>query len=399
MKKILLLGGSNQQIPAIEQAKKQGYYTVLCDYLPDNPGQHYADKFYCASTTDEEAILEVAQRERVNGIVAYASDPAAPAAAYVAGKMGLPASPFKAVEVLTNKDKFRTFLAEHGFCTPKAGGYCTVGDAKKDLPNFKMPVMIKPVDSSGSKGVSILTGIGNLEEKVDYALSFSRAKRFIIEEYVEKYGYQIAGDGFSVDGKLVFRCFANDHFNRNELNPFVPVSASFPCSMPERVQEKIHNEIQRLLILLDMRTGAYNFDIRLDHEGNVYLMEIGPRNGGNYIPQVIKYATGVDLVEYTIKAAVGEDCSSLKMAEPRGYWSYYAVHSSRAGRLQEIKIDERVKRDNIVEYHLNYRPGDDVPAFRGSNGTIGILIMKFSSMDEMLDLMDNSEKWIDVVVE
>lgn len=120
--KILLLGGSNQQIPAIEQAKKQGYYTVLCDYLPDNPGQHYADKFYCASTTDEEAILEVAQRERVNGIVAYASDPAAPAAAYVAVKMGLPASPFKAVEVLTNKDKFRTFLAEHGFCTPKAGG-------------------------------------------------------------------------------------------------------------------------------------------------------------------------------------------------------------------------------------------------------------------------------------
>ena len=104
-------------------------------------------------------------------------------------------------------------------------------------------------------------------------------------------------------------------------------------------------------------------------------------------------------MEYTIKAAVGEDCSSLKMAEPRGYWSYYAVHSSRAGRLQEIKIDERVKRDNIVEYHLNYRPGDDVPAFRGSNGTIGILIMKFSSMDEMLDLMDNSEKWIDVVVE
>jgi carbamoylphosphate synthase large subunit len=269
MKRLLLLGGSTQQIPAIEYANKQGYYTILCDYLPDNPGQYHADKFYCVSTTDKGAILEVAQTEKVDGIVAYASDPAAPTAAYVAEKMGLPTNPYKSVELLTNKDKFRSFLANHNFNTPKAKGYSSIEQANKEIEEFRLPVIIKPVDSSGSKGVSKLTDATDLKSKIEYALSFSRVKRIIIEEFVEKFGYQVAGDGFSVNGKLVFRCFANDHFNANGLNPFVPISASFPYNMPKRINDKIHAEIQRLFDLLNMKTGAYNFDIRVDEDENV----------------------------------------------------------------------------------------------------------------------------------
>ena len=101
----------------------------------------------------------------------------------------------------------------------------------------------------------------------------------------------------SVNGKLVFRCFANDHFDPACVNPYVPISASFPYNMPRAVQEKIHAEIQRLLTLLHMGSTTYNFDMRIDADGNVYLMEVAPRNGGNYIPDVIRCATGVNLVE------------------------------------------------------------------------------------------------------
>ncbi len=399
MKKILLLGGSTQQIPAIEYANEQGYYTILCDYLSDNPGQHYADKFHCVSTTDKEAILEVAQEEKIDGIVAYASDPAAPTAAYVAEALGLPANPCKSVELLTNKDEFRDFLARHDFNTPWAKGYNSIVNAIKEIEGFRLPVIIKPVDSSGSKGVSKLTDARELKKQAEYALSYSRAKRFIIEEYVEKDGYQVAGDGFSVNGELVFRCFANDHFNAQGLNPFVPISASFPYNMPKRVHDKIHAEIQRLFNLVGIETGAYNFDIRVDKDENIYLMEIGPRNGGNYIPQVIRYATGVDMIDYTIRAAMGEDCDGIMMAEPEGYWSYYAIHSIKPGILKEIRIKEEVKNKNIVESHLNYKIGEQVPAFTGASGSIGILIMKFDTMEQMLDMMDNSKKWIKVVVE
>ena len=398
MKTILLLGGSAQQIVAIETAKRLGYFTVLCDYLSDNPGQYVADKFYLVSTTDKDAVLEVAKNENVDGVLAYASDPAAPTAAYVAEKLGLPGSPYKSVEILCNKDRFRKFLSDNNFCTPKAKGYTDLGNAIDDLKNnyFKYPVIVKPVDSSGSKGVSKIDSIDEENDKLDYAMSFSRSKKIIIEEFVEKFGYQIAGDGLSVNGKLVFRYFANDHFDEKCVNPFVPISASFPYSMPQAVQDKIHGEIQRLLDLLHMQTTTYNFDMRIDKDYNVYLMEGAPRDGGNYIPDVIKYATGIDLVECAVKAAMGEKIE-INDVNPEGYYAYFAVHSLVDGILKSVEFSEEGKK-HIIKNHLIKKPGDEIRAFTGANTTLGCLVMKFNSMEQMLHMMDHSEEWCRVVL-
>lgn len=397
-KRVLLLGGSLFQVPSVKTAKRLGYYTITCDYAPNNPGHQYADEYYNVSTTDKEAVLSLAQKKKIDGIVCYASDPAAVTAAYVAERMGLPTNPYKSVEILSNKDLFRDFLAKNSFNTPKAKGYESVEQALKDIPNFKLPVLVKPVDSSGSKGVTKLTDMTKLKELIEYALSFSRNKRFIIEEFVDKNGYQIAGDGFSVDGELVFRAFANEHFDILSNNPLVPIGESWPYNMPDRVHEKIHKEVQRLLTLLDMKTGAYNFDIRIDKDENVYLMEVGPRNGGNLIPQVTQYLTGIDMVEYTIKAAMGEDCSDLYMAEPKGFWSCYMVHSHESGILKDVWIDEDFRKKNLVEFDMQYHIGDAVPAFTGSNGTLGTMILKYSSQAEMLEKMDNMSNWVKVIL-
>ncbi len=397
---MLLLGGSAQQIVAIETAKRLGCRTVLCDYLPDNPGQYHADRFYQVSTTDKDAVLQVAERERVDGVLAYASDPAAPTAAYVAERLGLPGNPYESVEILCNKDRYRAFLAEHGFCTPRAKGYTDAAQAAADIRDgyFRLPVLAKPVDSSGSKGVSRIDCADDAPDKLAYAMSFSRCKRIIVEEFVEKLGYQIAGDGLSVDGKLVFRYFANDHFNPACVNPFVPISASFPYNMPQAVQDKIHAEIQRLLTCLGMKTCTYNFDMRIDRDYNVYLMEVAPRDGGNYIPDVIRHATGVDLVECAVRAAMGERIELPAHIEPQGFWSYYAVHSLRDGVLKEIRIAEDARRQ-IVDNHIIRQPGDEIHAFTGANTTLGCLVMRFDSLEQMLHRMDHSEEWIEVVLE
>lgn len=398
MKKILLLGGSAQQIVAIETSKRLGLYTVLCDYLQDNPGQYHADKFYLISTTDKEEVLNVARKENVDGVLAYASDPAAPTAAYVAEKLGLPGSPYESVEILCNKDLFRKYLSEHGFCTPKAKGYADVQIAFDDIRNnkFQFPIIVKPVDSSGSKGVGRIDSVDEAKSKLEFAMSFSRGNRIIVEEFVEKFGYQIAGDGLSVNGKLVFRYFANDHFDPKCVNPFVPISASFPYNMSKDVQEKVHNEIQRLISLLHMGTSTYNFDLRIDKDYNVYLMEVAPRDGGNYIPDVIKYATGVDLVECAVKAAMGDQIDSSSFGQPTGYYAYYAVHSYVDGILDHIAIDPVVEKNNIIENHIIKQPGDEIKAFTGANTTLGILLMRFETMEQMLHMMDHSEEWIQV---
>ncbi len=375
-----------------------GYYTITCDYLPDNPGHKFADEYHNVSTTDKEAVLALARELQIDGILAYATDVAAATAAYVSEAMGFPTSPYKSVDILTNKDKFRAFLEENGFCTPRARGYSSVEEAKKDLENFKFPVMVKPVDSAGSKGVARMDDASQLEELVENALQYSRCKRFIIEEYVEKYRYQIAGDGFSVDGKLVFRCFANEHFSNKAASPYVPIGESFPYDMPKEVHEKVHAEIQRLLTLLDMKTQAYNFDIRIDKDYNVYLMEVGPRNGGNMIAQVIEKATGIPFVEYMLKAAMGEDCSDLKMVEPEGFWSCYILHTLKEGNFKRIQYTDEIKK-NIVEEHIHVKEGEKLIPFTGSNGTVGVLILRYDSMEEMLHKMDNMYDYITVEVE
>lgn len=399
MKKILLLGGNHFQTPCIKKAKEMGCYTITCDYLPNNPGHKFADEYHNISTTDYEAVLALAQKLNIDGIVSYASDVSACTAAYVAEKMGLPGQPYESVNILTHKDLFREFLTNNDFNVPKAIGYTDIEKAKKEWHNLKKPVMIKPVDSSGSKGITKINDLSDLEKAVEYALTFSRCKRFIIEEYLKKYSYQIAGDGFSVDGKLVFRCFANEHFNLHGGNSFVPIGESWPYIMPSRIHEKLHAEIQRTLTLLNMRSGAYNFDARIDANENVYLMEIGPRNGGNLIPQVIKYATGVDMVEYTIKAALGDDCSDLKMQEPTGYWSCYMVHTQKAGVLKRVEFSDDFKNNNLVEFDMIAHVGEEVLPFDDAKGTLGTMILKYNSKEEMLEKMDNMTKYVHVIVE
>ena len=399
MKKLLMLGGSFFQIPAIKAAVRMGYHVVTCDYAPNNPGHQYAHEYYNVSTTDKDAVLNLARRIKADGVVCYASDPAAATAAYVCEKMGFPTNPYESVEILSKKDLFRTFLKTHGFNVPQAKSFSSIIEAEKEIGGFRMPVLIKPVDSSGSRGVSKLEDRRALSKQAEYAMSFSRVKRIIIEEWVEKDGCQVSGDGFSVKGELVFRCFANHHFEQNTNNPFVPIASSWPYNKPAEIHQKIHNEIQRLLTALDMNTGAYNFEIRIDKEGKVFLMEVGPRNGGNLIPQVTKYATGVDMVEYTIKAAMGIDCSDLRMQETNGFWAYYALHSEIAGVYKGIDVSEDLKRDNIVKCNMYCKQGDTIEAFTNSSGTLGTMILKFSSMEEMLEKIDTMARLVRLEVE
>ena len=190
---------------------------------------------------------------------------------------------------------------------------------------------------------------------------------------------------------------ANEHFNQDG-NPFVPIGESWPYNMPRPVHQRVHLEIQRLLSLLKMRHGAYNFDVRLDADENPILMEIGPRNGGNMIPQVTRYATGVDMVAYTIKAAMGEDCSDLRMKDTVGYWSSFMMHSKKPGVFQGVSYEKGFESSNIVESEVFCKKGDQVTSFNGSNGTLGAMILRYESMDEMLNKMEHMDRYVHVSV-
>lgn len=399
MKKILMLGGSMQQIPAIKRAKEMGFYVITCDYLPDNPGHKFADEFYNVSTTDKEAVCELAQKLNIDGIVAYASDPAAPTAAYVSEIMGIPGNPYNSVKILTEKDLFRQFLAENGFTVPKAKGYTKYEDAKNDIDIFRFPVMVKPVDSSGSKGVVKIYDSSELEAAVDEALSYSRAKRFVVEEFIEKKGYQVSGDGFSVDGKLVFTSYGNELYSGKGTREYVALGEFWPSLLTKEQKQKVDSELQKLITALGMKTSAYNIEVILDKDDNVYILELGPRNGGSYIPQLIEYATGVNLIDYTIKASVGMDCSDLKMAETKGYWSNYMILSTKSGSFKELWFGEDFKKTNLLDVYCTHNVGDKVSAYQNTTHSLGTILFKADSLEEITEITNNIEKYYRVEVE
>lgn len=401
MKKILLLGGAMQQIPCIRKAKDMGLYTITCDYLPQNPGHGYADESYNISTTDKEAVLHLARELKVDGIVAYASDPAAPTAAYVAEELGLAGNPYESVRILTEKDRFRSFLATHGFNCPRAGGYTDYRQACQEMGRFRFPVMVKPVDASGSKGVVKIYGEPDLEAAVEEALSYSRMGRFVVEEFIEKKGYQVSGDGFSVDGRLVFTSYGNELYSGDGMREYVALGEFWPSLLEKGMKKKIDAEVQRLITALHMRTGAYNIEVIVDQNDEVYILEMGPRNGGSYIPQLIQHATGVDLVEYTLRGALGEDCSDLGTVpvQTEGCWSNYMILSRQTGTFKGIWFDERFQKDNLEEVHCSHHIGDRVYAYQNTAHSLGTILFKAENTDRMREITENMGRYYQVIVE
>lgn len=386
MKRVLMLGGADIQVSAIKLAKEMGFYVITCDYLPDNPGHKWSHEYHNVSTTDMNAVLSLAEQLQVDGIVAYASDPAALTAAYVAEKLNLPTNPFTSVELFSRKDLFRKFLIENKFNVPLFKACSSYEEAYHFINEKPTNYVIKPVDSSGSKGVFVVHSGEDFSTLFETSMSFSRAKIIIVEEFITKKGMQIGGDGFVVNGELVFRSFGDIHFSSS--NPLLPCSVSIPTSHSNEIQNKVHLEVQRCLRAGGIQMGALNFDIMVDANDDVYILEIGPRNGGNMIPELVDYRTGVDMKVYTLKSAVGEDCSELKMVEGEGYYSHYVIHSRKSGIVNAAEHSKDLD-DRLLYIHENFKPGDQVSEFKSSANRLGIMLLKYRNMEDMFDMISN----------
>ena len=400
MKKLLLLGGSRYLLPVIEVAHKLGLYVITCDYLPDNIAHKYSDEYINVSIIDKEKVLETAKANKIDGIMSFATDPGVTTAAYVAEKMNLPScGSYESVSTLQDKGRFRKFLEDNNFTVPNARSYTNIQEALEDVEYFNWPVIVKPVDSAGSKGVTKVEKKEKLEESIKYALEFSHSNKFIIEDFIEKKGCSSDTDCFSVDGKLVVTTFSSQRFDEKADNPYAPMAYSWPSTFSKESEEELHSEIQRLLTLLNMKTSIYNVETREGIDGKAYIMEVSPRGGGNRLAEMIRYATGMDLIESAVKAAVGDSVIGLEQKKYDGYWAEYVLHSFENGKFKELYIEPQIRENNLKELDLWVNPGDEVHTFTAANYAIGTVVLKFNSKDEMETIMRSMNEKIKVIVE
>lgn len=399
MKKLLLLGGARYLLPVIEAAHKLGIYVITCDYLPDNIAHKYSDKYLNVSIIDKDAVLAAAQKEQIDGIMSFATDPGVVTAAYVAEKMGLPAAgSYESVSILQDKGRFRKFLTDNGFTVPHARSYEEISEAQKDVDYFNWPVIVKPVDSAGSKGVTKVETPAELEKSIRYALEFSHSNKFIIEDFIEKKGCSSDSDCFSVDGKLVVTTFSSQRFDVKAENPYAPMAYSWPSTFSLEHEEELESEIQRLLTLLGMKSSIYNVETREGIDGKAYIMEVSPRGGGNRLAEMVRYATGMDMITAAVKAAVGDPVDNLEQKAYDGSWAEYVLHSIEEGTYKEVWVNPEFK-DKVVELDVWVKPGDKVHPFTAANFAIGTVVLRFDNKAEMEDVMLHMGDFIKVVVE
>jgi len=397
-KKLMLLGGIRYLLPVIKAAHKQGYYVITADYLPDNIAHKYSDEYVNVSIIDKEAVLKVAQEKKIDGIMSFGVDPGVIAASYVQNKMGLPSfGPFESVEILQNKDKFRAFLAANGFNVPKAKGFTCKEDALQDLSWYEFPVIVKPTDSAGSKGVSRVDNVAQLPAALDYAFSHSISKHIIVEEFIEKQGCSSDTDSMSIDGKLAFVSFNAQRFDEGAVNPYTPAAYSWPSTFTKEQEEYLTSEIQRLITLLGLKTSVYNIETRIGTNGKPYIMELTPRGGGNRLCEMLRYATGVDMITAITRAMVGDPINNIVQEPYNGHWAEIILHTDKSGIFDHLEISKELPAE-VVEEDLWVKNGDKVESFEGANNAIGTLVLNFNNKELLEYAITHQREWLKVAV-
>lgn len=387
--KILILGGGFQQLPAIRKAHELGLTVLLADYLLDAPGRREADQSFLISTRDRDKILELARKETVDGILAFASDPAEETAAYVAEKIGLPGGMCDAAGILGNKRKFREFLAMHRIPAPR---HFPMNYPESDLP---YPVVVKPLDSSGSKGVTILRSYdaGRLLRAYQTAVSCSLSGQAMAEEYIS-YGYRhlIGGDVIVRGGNAIL--YGLMDCIREEGKNLVPCGKIYPCGAGEEVKVRIARIMQTVIHKLSITDAEMNVEFIAGKDGEVYPIEIALRCGGNGIPQLLSDATGIDWileeVQRTLRRANDTNANSMEAsrfagklvsADLHGIYATYNLHANQPGMYAGYELHPELS-GHLYREEIFRRKGETVGTYENASGIIGIPYFHFASRAE-----------------
>lgn len=301
MKKLAIIGASYLQKPLVEKAKAMGVYTICFAWEEGAVCKDLCDKFYPVSTVDKEEILKICKEGQIDGITTIASDVATLTVSYVAEHMGLVGNPDKYAQTATNKYQMRQCFMEHDVPSPKfceAAGY--VPEAAK---NFRFPVIVKPTDRSGSRGVEKVEVPKDLAQAVSRACAESFQKRAIIEEFVE--GREISVESISFKGKHYVLQITDKV--TTEAPFFVELEHHQPSSLPDDIKAKVRTIVLNALDALHIQYGASHAELKITKDGDIRVIEIGARMGGDFIgSDLVKLSTGYDFLKGVIDVAFGD---------------------------------------------------------------------------------------------
>ena len=364
-KKLAIIGASYLQKPLVLKAKQMGIYTVCFAWEEGAVCRDICDEFYPISITEKKEILNVCKRIGINGILSIASDVAVNTVNFVASRLNLVGNSLSSATLSTNKFKMRNAFYNSGIPVPNFI-QLDAGNLKHEASGLKFPLIVKPVDRSGSRGITVVNEYKELEEAVEYALQESFIKRVIIEEFIQ--GNEISVETISINGHHEIVAYTDKitsgfpHFVELEHHQPSKYCNSF-------LLESINEVVLRGLKSLEIKNGASHCELILTKENEVYLTEIGARMGGDFIGSDLVYlSTGFDYLKAVIMIALGQEVE----VEPRvkNYCSGIYFYSSETKHIKKYLSS---KNEQILRSEMN---SDGLKKLRQSSDRAGYFIYK-----------------------
>lgn len=298
--KIAIIGGSYLQLPLVLKAKKMGHEVHCFSWTDGAVCEKYSDYFYPISILEKEEILGHCKKIAIDGILSIASDAAVGTVNYIASELGLISNPVEFTEMTTDKYSMREQLHKYGLPCPK---FTSVNEGRYDLTDFKYPLIVKPTDRSGSRGVEIVSDSGHLQTSIKRAELESFTSSVIIEEYIS--GQEISVESISYQGKHHILQIT-DKITTGPPH-FVELSHHQPSELPHNIQSKVKDVVLKALDALNIKYGASHSELKITEDGDIFIIEIGARMGGDFIgSSLVRLSTGYDFLKGVIQVALGK---------------------------------------------------------------------------------------------
>lgn len=376
-KKLLILNGSHSEIPLIKSAKSLGFYVITTGNNPKLIGHQYSDERCFADYSDPDAVLEIAAKSNIDAVCSCSNDFGIISASYISEKMNLSGhDSYETTKILHQKDLFKKFSIENDIPTPYAEGFDDINKALSSIKRRTFPLIVKPIDMSGGKGISVARSNEEFLDAIKRSFSLSHSKRIVVEDFIE--GTQHSFSTFILKGRVVF------YFSDNEYsypNPYLVSTSAAPAVDVNEVASDLIQNIETIAKVLSLKDGIFHIQYLYNNK-KAYILEITRRCSGDLYPYPVDYSTGLDWAGWIVKAEAGIDCSDFPEVRQKGFCGRHCIMSSQNGIIKKIVIDKQIE-GNICDKLIWSGKGDRINNYLADR--TGIVLLKYESMDEMLD--------------
>lgn len=391
--KIMILGAGIYQVPLIKKVKELGYIAIVVSPMGNYPGLKIADHIVNSDTRDKEAILAAAIKYEIVGILTTGTDVAVPSIGYVVDKLNLSGTGFLASQRSMDKALMKKCFISHNVKTAHYKEVHTLVEAKKEANSIGYPVMVKAIDSSGSRGITKVENEAEVEPAFKEALAVSQASKVIVEQFIE--GYEIGAQAL-ICGDQVDKVFIhNDVVTQPPIS--VPIGHSLPITLASSVVAQCIEVINSAVKAIGLKNTVANVDLMIcDNE--VFVLEIGARMGATCLPENISIYQGIDIYEYLIGLAIGKPLSVQNNLSKQPNASLL-IRSEKTGVLKSINVPSKLKNHPmLIDLKLDVVEGDQVNAFKVGPDRLGHIIVVSDTSTEAEALAKELVSSIELVI-